>query len=68
MIAYAGHISEALKEQSQASNQVANEVETIVQMADKNQEAVERVGAAVGLVEESLRALSLAVGRFRLGS
>jgi methyl-accepting chemotaxis protein len=67
VIDYASHISDALKEQSVASNQVARNVETIVQMAEKNHQAVNRAGATVKLIEEAMQTLRQAVGRFKIG-
>jgi methyl-accepting chemotaxis protein len=66
VIDYASHISDALKEQSIASNQVARNVETIVQMAEKNHQAVNRAGATVKLIEEAMQTLRNAVGRFKI--
>ncbi len=66
VIDYASHISDALKEQSVASNQVARNVETIVQMADKNPQAVSRASATVQLIEEAMKTLRNAVGRFKI--
>ena len=66
VIDYASHISDALKEQSVASNQVARNVETIVQMAEKNHQAVNRAGATVKLIEEAMQTLRNAVGRFKI--
>ncbi len=67
VIDYASHISDALKEQSVASNQVARNVETIVQMADKNHQTVNRATAAVKLIEDAMQTLRQAVGRFKIG-
>ena len=67
VIDYASHISDALKEQSVASNQVARNVETIVQMADKNHQAVSRASATAKLIEEAMQTLRQAVGRFKIG-
>ncbi|WP_185957724.1 methyl-accepting chemotaxis protein [Tepidiphilus olei] len=66
VIDYASHISDALKEQSIASNQVARNVETIVQMAEKNHQAVNRASATVKLIEEAMQTLRNAVGRFKI--
>jgi len=66
VIDYASHISDALKEQSIASNQVARNVETIVQMAEKNHQAVNRASATVQLIEEAMKTLRNAVGRFKI--
>ena len=67
VIDYASHISDALKEQSVASNQVARNVETIVQMADKNHQTVNRATAAAKLIEDAMQTLRQAVGRFKIG-
>ena len=50
-----------------ASNQVARNVETIVQMADKNHQAVSRASATAKLIEDAMQTLRQAVGRFKIG-
>ena len=46
---------------------MARNVETIVQMADKNHQTVNRATAAAKLIEDAMQTLRQAVGRFKIG-
>ena len=61
---FAHDISSALGEQSQASNLIAQQVEGITQMSEKNTESVEHAGLAMHGLEEESRVLQAAVARF----
>ena len=61
---FALQISSALKEQSQASNLIAQQVEGITQMSDNNAQSVVHAGQAMHELEDDSRVLQLAVARF----
>ncbi len=61
-------ISSALKEQSQASNDIAKHVERIAQMTEENSVAVRQTARASQALEDLAAALQLSVGRFRVGA
>ncbi|MDX5363539.1 MAG: methyl-accepting chemotaxis protein [Pseudazoarcus pumilus] len=66
VVEHAISISDALKEQTVASNDVAGNVERIAQMADENNRSVRETGDTVRNLEELGRTLKAAVQRFRL--
>ena len=59
-------ISMSLKEQSEASNGIARNIEQIALMINENKAASERVAAAAGSMEEVAEALSSSMRFFRL--
>jgi methyl-accepting chemotaxis protein len=59
-------ISGALKEQSQASNDIARHVERIAQMTEENSIAVKETAHASHSLEQLAGSLQTSVGRFRL--
>jgi methyl-accepting chemotaxis protein len=61
---FAQQISSALKEQSQASSLIAQQVEGITQMSDNNAQSVVHAGQAMHELEDDSRVLQEAVGRF----
>ena len=66
VVSHATSISDALKEQTVASNDVAGNVERIAQMADENNGSVRETVDTVRNLEELGRSLKTAVSRFRL--
>jgi methyl-accepting chemotaxis protein len=66
VVSHATSISDALKEQTVASNDVAGNVERIAQMADENNRSVRETVDTVRNLEELGRTLTSAVSRFRL--
>ncbi|MCX7166858.1 MAG: methyl-accepting chemotaxis protein [Rhodocyclales bacterium] len=61
---FAHEISSALKEQSQASNLIAQQVEGITQMSEKNAQSVTHAGQAMHALEDDSRVLQAAIARF----
>ena len=61
---FAHDISSALSEQSQASNLIAQQVEGITQMSEKNAQSVAQAGQAMRELEQESRVLQTAVDRF----
>lgn len=66
VVAVFSEISERLSEQSQASNDVARNVERIATMADTNDQAVQEAANASGELEKMASHLRDIVGRFRV--
>lgn len=66
VVSHATSISDALKEQTVASNDVAGNVERIAQMADENNRSVRETVETVRNLEQLGYTLKNAVGRFRL--
>lgn len=58
-------ISDALREQSQASNEIAGQVERIAQMAEENSVAAKRAGDATHHMEELAHELQNLVSQFK---
>ena len=63
---FAHEITAALDEQSQASNLIAQQVEGITQMSERNSQSVASAGAAMRELEEESRALEAAVAHFKV--
>ena len=63
-MSFAHDISSALGEQSQASNLIAQQVEGITQMSEKNAQSVAQAGQAMRELEQESRVLQTAVNRF----
>jgi methyl-accepting chemotaxis protein len=61
---FAHEISSALKEQSQASNLIAQQVEGITQMSESNAQSVSHAGQAMHELGEDSRVLQAAVASF----
>jgi len=61
---FAHDISSALNEQSQASNLIAQQVEGITRMSERNTQSVEEAGRAMHTLEEESKELLTAVARF----
>lgn len=61
---FAHDISSALGEQSQASHLIAQQVEGITQMSERNAHSVAEAGKAMQALQEESRVLQTAVGRF----
>ena len=61
---YAHEITAALDEQSQASNLIAQQVEGITQMSERNAQSVTSAGQAMRELEEESRVLEAAVAHF----
>ncbi|MBY0579362.1 MAG: methyl-accepting chemotaxis protein [Burkholderiales bacterium] len=59
-------ISDSLKEQSAASNDIARNVERIAQMTEENSMAVQQTASAAQLLEQLASSLQATVGRFRV--
>lgn len=60
-------ITESVKEQTAASNDIARNVESIAQMAEQNSEAVRETSEAAQHLENLAATLKTLVGRFRIG-
>ena len=63
---FARDISAALREQSQASHLIAQQVETITRMSDENAQSVSSAGQAMRQLEAEARSLNSAVARFNI--
>jgi methyl-accepting chemotaxis protein len=61
---FAHDISSALGEQSQASHLIAQQVEGITQMSERNAQSVAQAGQAMRALEEEAQVLQAAVARF----
>jgi methyl-accepting chemotaxis protein len=68
LLAAVSDISDALKEQSQASNDIARHVERIAQMTEENSLAIRQTSTASAGLEELAHALQKDVSRFRIAA
>jgi methyl-accepting chemotaxis protein len=68
LLAAVSDISDALKEQSQASNEIARHVERIAQMTEENSLAIRQTTSASQSLEELARSLQRDVSQFRVAA